>query len=227
MLPSVLRHMRRNVVAYVALFIALGGSSYAAIKLPANSVGSRQLRKGAVTASKVKPHSLLAKDFKTGQIKNGAQGPAGVNGATGPQGPPGHDGTSGTTGPTGPSYWTALTKSVPTLALNNFYYGAVQGVSTATATEDNVSMLSPAEDVVARNLTVQLSAAPGSGNFVHIVMDNGQSVGLNCVVDDPATTCSDPGPHSIPAGSLITWSISGVTASGFDARITFETIPAS
>ena len=48
---SVLRHIWRNVVAYAALFIALGGSSYAAIKLPANSVGNRQLKKGAVTAS--------------------------------------------------------------------------------------------------------------------------------------------------------------------------------
>jgi hypothetical protein len=130
-------------------------------------------------------------------------------------------------GATGPSYWTGLTQSVPALALNTFYYGAVQGVSTATATENNVSMLSPGEDLVARNLRVQLSAAPGSGNFVHVVMDDGQSVGLNCVVDDTATTCSDPGPHSIPAGSQIAWSVSGQTASGLDAQITFETTPAS
>ena len=38
-----------NVAATLALFISLGGASYAAIVLPANSVGPRQLRSGSVT----------------------------------------------------------------------------------------------------------------------------------------------------------------------------------
>jgi hypothetical protein len=38
-----------NVVATIALFIALGGASYAAVALPAHSVGTRQLKAGAVT----------------------------------------------------------------------------------------------------------------------------------------------------------------------------------
>jgi len=38
-----------NVVATLALFVALGGASYAAVELPVNSVGPRQLRAGAVT----------------------------------------------------------------------------------------------------------------------------------------------------------------------------------
>lgn len=37
-----------NVVATLALFVGLGGASYAAITLPAGSVGARQLRAGAV-----------------------------------------------------------------------------------------------------------------------------------------------------------------------------------
>lgn len=37
-----------NVVATLALFVALGGVSYAAIVLPANSVGPKQLRPNAV-----------------------------------------------------------------------------------------------------------------------------------------------------------------------------------
>jgi hypothetical protein len=40
-----LAHLRPNAVAYVALFVALTGTSYAAIKLPANSVGTKQIRK--------------------------------------------------------------------------------------------------------------------------------------------------------------------------------------
>lgn len=43
-----------NVVATVALFVALGGASYAAIQLPKESVGSKQLKNGAVTRSKIK-----------------------------------------------------------------------------------------------------------------------------------------------------------------------------
>ncbi len=46
-------HVRANLVAYVALFIALGGTSYAAIRLPPGSVGTTQLRNGAVTAKKL------------------------------------------------------------------------------------------------------------------------------------------------------------------------------
>jgi Collagen triple helix repeat (20 copies) len=249
MLSSVLRHVRRNVVAYVALFIALGGSSYAATKLAANSVGTRQLKNGAVTGAKVKSHSLLVKDFKSGQLNAGAQGPAGARGATGPQGPPGQNGApggkgdrgavgatgptgptgttgvTGTTGPTGPTYWTALVRSVP--ALSPTVYGAVQGISTGTATKSDVSMLSPAEDLVARNLSVQLSAAPGSGNFVEVSMDDGQAFALSCTVYDAATTCSDPGPQTIPAGSTFDWDIDAHAASSFDARVTFQTTPAS
>jgi hypothetical protein len=44
-----LRHLRANAIAYLALFVAMGGTTYAAIRLPANSVGTRQLEKGAVT----------------------------------------------------------------------------------------------------------------------------------------------------------------------------------
>jgi hypothetical protein len=86
-----------NVTATMALVVALGGTSYAAVALPKNSVSSKQIKKGAVknvdlaknavTASKVKNGSLLAADFKAGQIPAGAkgdkgdQGPAGTFGA--------------------------------------------------------------------------------------------------------------------------------------------------
>jgi hypothetical protein len=46
------------IVACVALTVALGGTSYAAIRLPANSVGTKQLKRGAVTGVKVKRNSL-------------------------------------------------------------------------------------------------------------------------------------------------------------------------
>jgi hypothetical protein len=51
----VLAYLRRHHVGIIALFIALGGTSYAATQLPANSVGTRQIRPGAVTPAKLSP----------------------------------------------------------------------------------------------------------------------------------------------------------------------------
>jgi hypothetical protein len=42
-----------NIIATVALFIGLGGASYAAVALPPGSVGSKQLRVGAVTPNRL------------------------------------------------------------------------------------------------------------------------------------------------------------------------------
>jgi hypothetical protein len=47
------RPSHATLVAYVALFVALGGGAYAAGVLPANSVGTRQLRAASVTPEKV------------------------------------------------------------------------------------------------------------------------------------------------------------------------------
>jgi hypothetical protein len=47
-----LRHLRSNLVAYLALFVALGGTSYAALKIPAGSVGNRALKNHSITPIK-------------------------------------------------------------------------------------------------------------------------------------------------------------------------------
>src|SRR5947209_15380806 len=72
------------VIACLALLLALGGTGYAAIKLPKNSV----------TTYQVKDFSLLARDFKRGQIPAGPVGPQGPAGAQGPAGPAGPAGGS-------------------------------------------------------------------------------------------------------------------------------------
>jgi len=84
-----------HVIALIALFVALGGGAYAAFKLPRNSVGTKQLRRGAVTPPKLSRAAL--KELK------GATGPRGPQGKTGKAGPKGAKGEKGDTGPTGPS----------------------------------------------------------------------------------------------------------------------------
>jgi hypothetical protein len=86
-----------TAIAAVALFVSLGGTGYAAMTLPRNSVGTAQLKKNAVTSVKVRNGSLLKADFKSGQIKAGAKGPAGPAGSAGPAG------AAGAAGPAGPS----------------------------------------------------------------------------------------------------------------------------
>lgn len=103
-----LRRLRRgltfaNVTSALALFIALGGASYAAITLPKNSVGSRQIKKNAVTGSKIKSGSVassdLSKPVRSQLAKAGARGPAGPKGDTGAKGDAGPAGSAGAAGP--------------------------------------------------------------------------------------------------------------------------------
>ncbi len=101
MLSRLTGHMRHNLIAYLALFVALGGTSYAAIRLPANSVGPRQIKKNAVRSSDVKNSSLLARDFKAGQLPAGPRGAQGIPGPVGAIGPHGPKGDTGDTGPQG------------------------------------------------------------------------------------------------------------------------------
>ena len=77
------------VVACAALFVSLSGFGYAAIVLPANSVGTKHLKRNAVTSAKVKNRSLLGSDFKRGQLPRGPQGIQGAQGIQGPKGDPG------------------------------------------------------------------------------------------------------------------------------------------
>src|ERR1700709_1243509 len=61
-----------NVIARLALFLALGGgAALAATSLPKHSVGTAQLKGGAVTGAKVADGSLLATDFKAGAVPAG------------------------------------------------------------------------------------------------------------------------------------------------------------
>src|SRR4051794_12295450 len=93
-----------NVMASIAVFIALGGSSYAAFKLPKNSVGAREIRSGAVTSNEIKNGSVKTQDLEPSTR-------AALAGERGPQGPRGATGAVGATGPQGPagaSYWAAI-----------------------------------------------------------------------------------------------------------------------
>jgi hypothetical protein len=141
------------VIALLALFVSLGGSAYAAFTLPRNSVGTRQLRNGAVTGAKlqngavtwrqIRGHSLRASDFAFGQLRageRGAQGPKGTTGSLGPRGATGAAGPRGHTGATGPAgpgyhFTTAGGNPGPSLTQAGTYFVVVQaGISNTNPT---------------------------------------------------------------------------------------------
>lgn len=82
------------ILACIALFVALAGTSYATVlNVPKNSVGTPNLKRNAVTARKLAPNAvrtghvldgtLLVADFKAGQIPQGAKGDKGDPGPPG------------------------------------------------------------------------------------------------------------------------------------------------
>src|SRR3954469_13789797 len=86
-----------NVVATLALFVALGGSSYAAVTLT-----GRNIKDSSLTGRDVKDKSLTGRDVRNGSIGKDdldASLPASLRGAQGLQGPQGPQGIQGPAGP--------------------------------------------------------------------------------------------------------------------------------
>lgn len=112
-----------NVIACLALFIALGGVGYAATQLPKSSVGARELKRGAVTPPKL-----------SAAAKKALAGSRGLPGSTGPQGP------EGKAGPQGPGA-ISFDIAVPTIETDMKVIGGVRIRARCTATESNLGLL--------------------------------------------------------------------------------------
>ena len=89
-----------NVLSVLALFVAIGGTSYAAVTVTGKNVKNSSLtgadvRSSSLTTSDVKNGSLLARDFRSGQLPRGRQGGSGPPGPQGGAGPRGEPGISG------------------------------------------------------------------------------------------------------------------------------------
>lgn len=210
-------------VALVALAVALAGTGYAITALPANSVGTAQIKKAAVTSAKVRNGSLLAVDFKKGQLPRGPrgyegdvgatgatgptgpagpEGPAGATGATGPAGPVGATGAAGATGPVGPTYgqmWTQASGGVVSCSPSDLI-----SHNLALATTSRVQLAATAQIVAAATVPIQLTAEIWSGGGAIATVTSGP------MMDAPTTktlmtivgvASSGGAPVNIPAGT--------------------------
>ena len=135
-----------TVIATLALFVALGGTGYAAVALAPNSVGTTQLKDGAVQSSDIKDGAISSSDIANGAIgsddiksgsiqvsdlsKGAMNGLDGKDGAPGPRGATGPAGPAGPTGPAGsgsgggfPSVIDANGDEVPNVIQGSASYG--------------------------------------------------------------------------------------------------------
>jgi hypothetical protein len=174
-----------NVVACLALFVALGGTGYAALKLPKNSVGAKQLRKGAVTPAKL--------NLETRRTLAGVPGPAG------PAGPRGAAGADGQRGPQGPGLVTfnvplaADGSDTPVTTVNGI---AVLASCNATASKLKLKPASPggADDLYGsfafNGSTIAPLARTGSGSDEYNSNIGSHEVDFDAIVRNTAVTQS-------------------------------------
>jgi hypothetical protein len=127
-----------NVAATLALALSVTGGAYAATQLPKNSVGSKQ----------VKNSSLLAKDFKAGQLPAGPRGAQGLAGAKGETGAP------------GPNLLRAGRKDFPQQGLSDGCGGAYVSTSTFTVPQPAVLWLMGTGTYVATGAAATQSHTP-------------------------------------------------------------------
>jgi hypothetical protein len=124
-----------NVTATLALFVALGGSSYAAVKITGRDIADRSL-----TGRDIKKKSVPLNRLR-GTLPRGARGPKGDTGPQGPAGPVDPSQFVSAAGlyevAVGPGGWQSLT---PNLKRSNVFGGWVSTVADAGA----ILMLDPA-----------------------------------------------------------------------------------
>lgn len=173
-----------NVVASIALFAVMaGGTAFAASELGKETVGTRQLKKAAVTPAKL---SKAAKKTLTGPA--GPKGATGAVGAKGAAGQKGEAGAKGEVGPRGPSngYYAfsnvegtdskTITLSVP--AGSYIASASMTSVAHAGYAEEDCELTSSTESGNAGFVVVTLSppTAPATTTYGHPAAEAGLNV---------------------------------------------------
>lgn len=147
-----------NVVSTLCLFLLLGGgAAFAATQLPKNSVGAKQIRKGAVTQAKISKGAQAALRGQTGEP--GQRGATGALGETGPRG------ETGLRGPVGPTEGQSLGENMigaPELSFSKTVTTATSGKLYAFAHFDQAEVSCSAPGPVEVALFVNGVLVPGT-----------------------------------------------------------------
>jgi hypothetical protein len=221
-----------NTMATVAVFIALGSGSYAAVKVTGRTVEDGSLtgadiRNSSLRSKDIKNRSLRAIDFKRGALRRGRRGRPGADGFDG------FDGADGADGATGPGITLASGRlnGIASSSTPATFFGSPTGAGAANpGNEAAVQVLSPAEDTTASDLSVVFTrypcngglssnacASPGSAT-VTLRADNADTP-VSCTITTPDTVC-DSGSASadIHAGARLSLKVAGGLAGGSSDR---------
>jgi hypothetical protein len=194
------------VVASLALLVSLTGTSVAAVEqiLPRNSVGTKHVKKNAITTKKVRNGTLLRADFKRGQLP---RGPRGFRGATGPAGPAGARGPSDVrqVGDGAAAAWTATFATQRSLSLptGSWLVTATLGVDSnaAAGTQTCTCRLSVGGTVVDQ-VELVLGANAGVNEKAAITLQGGRAL--------TAAGSADLQCQSTGAGSVLNPSLTAI-----------------
>ena len=197
-----------NVVATLALFVALSGTSYAALKITSRDVrdGSlrgRDIRAGSLKSKQVKDGSLLARDFKAGQL------PAGAAGSTGPAGPAGPAGAPGSDAANVVLAHVAGPAQIPDSSVYS-------GIATASGTSTAQAVTSAAtleqgyrEHATVTPVAVRVSDLTVNGGFaarartVQLKEVHATEPLLECTIPGGGASCTSTGATDVPAGTRL------------------------
>jgi|GEM_PF-1823717 len=159
-----------NVVASLALFLALGGTSYAVIRLPRNSVGSREVKNGSLQLAD------LAKNARSSRLR-GPRGQAGPPGSEGPRGPSEILTTSKNTVPLG----LGGPSAVDVVALTNVPAGSWWVLASASAVHEGPG--AAGSDYFRCSLMFGASAGK-AGSVARVGLDSNAALAANLTVHE-------------------------------------------
>ena len=221
-----------NVLAAVAIFVAMGGGAYAVGAMPAaNGVahGCYDKKKGSLRVVKKgkkckKAELKLAWNVKGQRGPKGDPGSPGSSGGSGSPGSAGAAGPAGQTGPAGPTGSTGATGATgaqgnpgsPGASGGPAVIGGTTGTGTlcnncfmgmlgsgSSTTESQFQQNMPAAGTV-RNLYVRADGAVGGTSISYTVRKNGADTAVTCTMTSAQSTCSNTANSvGFSAGDLI------------------------
>jgi hypothetical protein len=236
-----------NVVATLAVFISLGGASYAAMTLPRNSVGTKQLRGNAVTSAKIRDlavtgpkidlaslgtvpsaaHSIKAgsathAEFaKSARMADTALTTANANALAGLP---------------SSAFGTVLLShlNIPTATAETTHWASITGIAPTSSSAFDVEMAVPYySDFYATNFTVFSRKGLGVKGHVDIrLYVNSEGSELACSVPSSPPCVNSPTTKvKVPGGSVLAIRVheepEGVDIPPLSLAVSFELIPST
>lgn len=187
------------VLALVALTVALSGTAIGetAVSAATRLITGKQIKKGTLTSAHVRDRSLLARDFKRGQLRAGPKGDRGASGAPGAPGAPGPHGQPGPPGPPGPTHAVS----------DDMNWAATSGFSQ---TVHNISVDMPRAGRLFVIGSVETLAACEAASACR----TSAAISVDGTVVKPATRSLSAGPGRSQAGDLTVYGVSDAIAAG-------------